>query len=244
MPGMSLSPVPRAVDRLVVELQGVFGPRLRSVAVYGGDVHPGDAHAVEDDRTHTLVIVDDLGPAELRACASLAGTWRSRGLATPLLLTQAELRRSLDAFPMEFDRMLEAHAVAFGEDPLAGLAIAPADLRRACEAQARSHALHLRESYLECAAEPRALARLIAASAGPFRALVAATARLHGEEPPRDAAGVARLARLVSFEASVVTDVLAIAGGRDLSAVDAEATFPRYLEAVETLVRHVDAWRG
>jgi hypothetical protein len=241
---MSEHLTPPAVDRLVVELQGIFGSRLRSVATYGDAVHLGESPRHEDRQVHTLVIVDELPPADLRACAGLASAWRRRGLATPLLLASTDLRRSLDAFPTEFAQILEDHATVHGEDPLAGLTVADADLRRACETQARSHALHLRESYLECAAQPKALAGLVAASAAPFRALLAAVGRLHGEHGPMDDGAATRVAARAGLDAGIIRQVFAAATGQSLAAADAEAIFPLYLAAAEDLVRHVDAWRA
>ena len=236
--------MPPSVDRLVTELQGVFGPRLRSVALYGGSAQLGDPAGQADHRIHTLAVVDQLPPSDLRACAGLAGAWHKRGLAMPLLLTFADLQRSLDAFPMEFDQILADHTTVHGDDPLAGLSVADGDVRRACETQARSHALHLRESYLECGADAKALARLIAASAAPFRALLASVARLHGEHGPFDDAAVARVADRAGLEAGVIRQVLAAAHGRSVAAADAESLYPAYLAAAESLVRHVDAWRA
>ena len=47
-----------------------------------------------------------------------------------------------------------------------------ADVRRACEVQARSHLLHLREGFLETRGRSDALADLIVQSAAAFAALV------------------------------------------------------------------------
>ena len=72
--------------------------------------------------------------------------------ATPLLLAAHEFGRSLDAFPFEFGAILADHVVVSGSDPFDGPPRRPADLRRACEVQARSHLLHLREGFSKRAA--------------------------------------------------------------------------------------------
>src|SRR5205807_2291386 len=113
-----------------------------------------------------------------------AGAWHDRGLATPLLVAAHEFDRSLDAFPIEFGAILADYSVAAGADPFAGLAVDPADLRRACEVQARSHLLHLREGYLETRGRSDALSDLIVKSAAPFAALLVALARLEGHPAP------------------------------------------------------------
>ena len=65
------------------------------------------------------------------------------------MLRGARVRESLDAFPLEFGAILADHAVVSGASPFDGLTVDAADLRRACEVQARSHLLHLREGYIE-----------------------------------------------------------------------------------------------
>ena len=62
-----------------------------------------------------------------------------------------------------------------------GLDVDPADLRRACEVQARSHLLHLREGFLETRGQRRRARRCsIVRSAAPFAALLTSVARLQG----------------------------------------------------------------
>ena len=120
----------------------------------------------------TLAMVETLTGADLRACAASVERWHDAGLATPLLLAANEFERSLDAFPLEFGGILADHLVIAGNNPFDGLRVEPADIRRACEVQARSHLLHLREGFLETRGRADALAVLIVRSAAPFAALI------------------------------------------------------------------------
>src|SRR4051812_31513434 len=139
-----------SVSALERDLREVFGPRLQSLVIYGAHEHERahsnhDAHGDGAAPARTLAVVATLTRDDLAACAARAGAWHDRGLATPLLVAAHEFDRSLDAFPIEFGAILADYSVAAGADPFAGLAVDPADLRRACEVQARSHLLHLRE---------------------------------------------------------------------------------------------------
>lgn len=233
-----------AVDRLVLELEGIFRERLSMVAVYGDGIHLGEAAASHGDRAvHTLAVVASLTADDMRACAGLAEHWAARGLAVPLLLTAVDLRRSLDAFPMEFSDIIAQHHTVRGTDLLEGLAVAREDVRRACEVQARSHALHLRESYVECGANPRRLARLVVASAPPFRALLQSIASLAGHANPTDDAALIDMGSAAGLDAVVLRKVVEIAQSGAVGAGDAEAFYLAYAEAAERLVQHVDAWR-
>jgi hypothetical protein len=243
--------IPDAVHALSRDLGQIFGSRLQSVVAYGLDaaVHAapdphahGGAHAHAAD-VHTLAIVDTLTRDDLAACAGRVEAWHDAGLATPLLLVAREFEAALDAFPLEFGAILADHALVSGRNPFDGLAIDPADLRRACEVQARSHLLHLREGFVETRGRGDALAVLIVGSAAPFAALLKSIARLEGADG-RDASAAGRHAeRRLDVGAGIVTSVVAMAGVTEISNTEAIRIFPRYLDAVERLVAYVDGWR-
>jgi hypothetical protein len=224
--------------RLAADLRAVTASRLRAVLVYGAHVHQ---HAAGDAPVHTLAVVRDLGFADLEALARLDRTWRRAGLATPFIVDEAEFERSFDAFPIEFGAILEHHEILEGDDPFAGRAIDPADVRRACEVQVRSHLLHLREGYLETGGDPAAIHALVASSAAPLQALLTPLARLDGGgvRTPEALAEVA--ARWTGAPAPVFAEVLALASTTAQS-VDAARLFPAYLDAVERLAAFVDGW--
>src|SRR5919109_784259 len=168
---MDLTPAhQQAVSTLARDLGRVFGGRLESFVVYSG--HDGD------DALHSLALVDGLSFRDLTACLPLAETWQRLRLAVPLMLSRDELRRTVDIFPLEYASIIATHAVVFGRSPFEGMTIPFEHLRRACEAQAKSHLIHLREAFLESHGEARGVAALIAASAAPFRAILTNIARL------------------------------------------------------------------
>ena len=208
---------------------------MQSLVVYGGS----DPH---DAPLATLAVVDSVTATDLRYCAERVGLWHSRGLATPLLLEADEFGRSLDAFPFEFGAILADHAVVAGANPFAALAVDPADLRRACEVQARSHLLHLREGYLETRGRADALSVLIVRSAAAFAALVTSVARLEGHTTDDPASAARHVERVLGAPACAVAEVAALAGVHDITSAEAERLFGPYLEAVTRLVKHVDGW--
>ena len=143
-----------AAQRVATELSTIFGSRLRSVVAYGAHLD-----GQTDGPLTCLALVDSLAMSDLDGCAARAGSWHRARIATPLILPVDEFRQSLDAFPLEYGEILRAHHTVFGDDILKGVSIAPADLRRACEAQVKSHLLHLREEYMEAGNDPRAKCR-------------------------------------------------------------------------------------
>jgi hypothetical protein len=238
----------QAVDGLRTDLRAALAARLRALVVYeahgmlGEASGPGDGDLQHNDHVHTLVVVDNLDYSDLARLAPLAANWMKNGLAVPLFLAPEELGRSLDAFPLEFSQMIARHVVIEGDDPLAGLAVADADLRRACEEQVRSHLLHLREGYIQSAGKPEALAGLVSASVLPFRALLVNVARLHGANA-RTPEALARFAEeQLHLRSDGVRPLLLAKRSEQVRDLDVGAFFPAYLQAVEQLTLLVDTW--
>jgi hypothetical protein len=180
------------------QLREIFGERLKMVAAFGAD-------------SQTCAIVDSIAVADLDRCAAAFG-----GKAAPLLMLADELPRALDAFPLELNEIISTRRLLEGADLLAALTVPPEDVRRACEAHARGHLLHLREGYIEAAGDRKAIARLVAASAVPFRALVTSVAKLDGTS-----------ADDLRTRLNLSTD-----------------GFPAALRAAEQLVEYVDRWNA
>jgi hypothetical protein len=212
-----------AVQTLERELREIFGDRLASLATYGPPAPPAKA-------MHTMAIVEGLTKRDLDACAAKVKRWHDLHLATPLILAAHEFENSLDAFPLEFGAILADHTIVAGRNPFARLSVDPADLRRACEVQARSHLLHLREGYLETGGRADALSVLIVRSAAPFKALLDHIARLGGPSAP--------------LSDSIARDVVRLADVSEISNEEARRIFPAYLDAVERLVNQVNGWGG
>jgi hypothetical protein len=228
-----------AAKSLAADLRTVFGDRLRSVVAYGPHLE-GDA----DAPLSCLALVASLTAEDLQGCAALAPRWARAQVATPLILPESEFRRSLDVFPLEYGEIIRAHDRVFGDDPFAGVAISPDDLRRACETQIKSHLVHLREAFIESGGKPGAVASLVKASAPAFTALLRNVARLTGVLTS-DRADATRLgARAAQISEHLVADLLSLEHSRGMVAVDSARLFPEYLAASEQLANAVDTWRA
>ncbi len=179
--------------------------------------------------------------ADLAACAPRLASLNSRVLATPLMLPVDEFRRSLDAFPIEYGAMLARYVVLEGADPFVGVAIRSDDLRGACEVQAKSHLIHLREGYLEAGGKRAAVARLVAASAPAFLALLAHVVRLEGREPSDAPSLVHDIETLVGISSRIVRQILDLRG-LDRPPDTAADLYADCLAAAEQVARYVDTW--
>jgi hypothetical protein len=241
-----MADIPTAVQTLERDLREVFGTRVQSLVVYGSHTHDAAQRDAshghgEPPLVHTLIVVDTMRHDDLSACAARVASWHDAGLATPFILAAGEIARSLDAFPYEFSAILADHAVVSGKSPFEGLSVDSADLRRACEVQARSHLLHLRQGYVETRGRGDALAVLIVRSAAAWASLLQNVARLQGHSS-LDATAAARHVEHALHLTSGVEAIAALTHAREIPSADALRLFPAYLDAAERLANYVDGW--
>jgi hypothetical protein len=209
-----------AFDELTRDLVQIFGDRLASLVAYGEP---------KDEAAHTLALVDRPTFTDFAKCAPRTAAWHRLGLATPLVLSRDEFRRSLDVFPLEYGEIIARHTVLAGSDPFVGVSVREADVRRGCELLAKSQLIHLREGFLETGGNPAAIARLISDSTTTFRTLLANLERL-------DPGGAAR--------AGATEDLVReVAAAADTAIAEPSALLARYIAVVERLWQYVDTWR-
>lgn len=232
----------RALARLRTDLQEIFGSRLESLVLYG-------AHAAATDDApagpplHTLALVGSLAFADLATCAGRVPAWKRAGLATPLLLGSDEFAASLDAFPLEYGAIIAHHHVVHGADPFTGISVDAEDVRRACEVQAKSHLLHLREGFLETGGHGDAVARLIQGSIGSFSTLLLNLATLDQAAATTPEALVRYAETRIHVSGALIARLLALPSRPTPGADEALQLYPPYLDASETLARFVDRWK-
>ncbi len=228
----------RAIDALARDLDETFGPRLHSLVAYPGNQADGSVHS--------CAIVDNLVFRDLVACLPTTENWHQRGVAVPLMLATGELERTVDIFPLEYASILADYVVVRGGDPFKGMAIALEDIRRATEGQAKSHLIHLREAFLESHGETTRIARLIASSAAPLRALLTHISRLVESTagPLPDEALAAMVERRMGVPAATVREVLKSSSGGHSAIPDPSALLAHYVDAAQKIWQFVDGWRS
>jgi hypothetical protein len=137
--------------------------------------------------------------------------------------------------------ILADHVVVSGTSPFDGLRVEAADLRRACEVQARGHLLHLRQAFMETRGRADALAVLIVRSAPAWASLLQNVARLDGHSSHDPTAAARHVERLLTVT-NGVEEIVKLAGVQEIPSADALRIFPGYLDAVERLTKYVDGW--
>ena len=171
--------------------------------------------------------------------AGSGSTWRRRSSCP----TQ-EFRRSLDAFPLEYDEILRAHERVFGGDPFDGVdnltrRSAPR-LRNADQEPPPASARRLHRGRRAPAGDRRSRHRL---GAGIRRAAPQRRAAEQRAHTARREAATREGARAAGLPEGIVVDILRLEHRPAIPMTDGAKLFPDYLAAVEQLARAVDAWR-
>ena len=229
----------KAIDVLTRDLDHIFGARLQSLVAYPGNQADGSVHS--------CAIVDGLGFRDLVACLPQTESWHHRGIAVPLMLASGELERTVDIFPLEYSSILADYVVVQGVDPFEGMAIAIEDIRRATEGQAKSHLIHLREAFLESHGETTRIARLIASSAAPLRALLTNITRMDHKNSgatPSDDTLVKMAETRIGVPGALIREVLASSSGGHSTITDPSALLERYVDAARKIWAYVDGWHS
>ncbi len=151
----------QAIERIVMpaleRLDAVL-PAGYSAVLYGSAAR-GEYRAGVSD-VNLLVVCDALDAASLRLISGAVAQLRRERQPPPLLIERQEWVRATDVFPIEITDIQVAHSVLRGADPVAGLEVDPADLRRALEAELRARLLRLRQAYAAGYGDSKLLGRV------------------------------------------------------------------------------------
>lgn len=169
----NLERLPEEARRRIVpfleELLMAFDGSIISIFVYGSVTGP-DYNPRESDINLGVVLEDISLPRLAPALKAVKKAFRAR-IPAPLFLSPAYIKRSLDAFPIEFIGMKDTRLVLLGSDVLADIEVKKEDLLRECEYQLKGRLVTIRQAYLEQALDRKGLERLVKAS---FKALMPA----------------------------------------------------------------------
>jgi hypothetical protein len=214
---------------------------LRSVVLYGSAAR-GD-HTGKSSDLNVMVEVQEGDPERLLPAAPVQQRWEREGNRPLLFVTQEWIRGSTDVFPLEFLDMLDAHKILFGEDPLAGVEVSGANLRRQCEHEIRSIVLKLRAAYLDAHGKARHLYDLLAASFGSVATVARAALRLAGDQVPAHSDAVFEaVAGRFGLDAEPFRQVAGLKKAGSPEALERmRTTFLAYFAQIAALGRALDA---
>jgi predicted nucleotidyltransferase len=168
---------------IIDDYRGLFGEDLVSILCYGSAA--SDDYIAGKSDINFLVVLSERGIDLIDQAFDLIAKWKKRNVATPLFLTQAYVKTSLDVFPIEYLNFQNNYKLVFGKDLLKDLTFDRESLRLQCEREVKGKLLVLREAFLETQGKGKDLQQVMAGSLGAMVAIFGALLHLKGEEIPR-----------------------------------------------------------
>ena len=229
------------LKELVARLQKAYGPELVSVVLYGSAA-VGDRKPPYSD-VNIFCVLPQVTPKELGAAELIFRWWQGKGNPPPLLMSEQEVRRSTDCFPIEFHDMQECRKVLHGRDIVAELVIQNLHYRSQVEYELRSKFIRLRQKAGGVMNDPKLLTQLMSDSVATFLVLARHVLQLSGAAnvPMAKRDVVTALATHINVDVAPFQQLLNLREGEKVRAgFDAEALFAQYLASVEKLIDTVD----
>lgn len=166
-----------------------FGLNLKGLILYGSAA--GLEYRPDISDINVLAVLDSIDPGHNSFGRKAFREWIEANRVSPLFLTDEEISRAQDVFPMEFLEMQKRRRVLAGKDFLSGLTINPVNLRHQLEYELRGRLLMLR-SWLTAGAEPEALERGLMKAFNSALIILKSLLRLEQQDVPEYSAAVIR----------------------------------------------------
>ena len=229
-----------ALERFRGDLEAALGERLVAVVLYGG-IAKGEYAPLTSD-VNAMVVLRDATTATLdRMVAPVQEGMRDCRLAV-MVLTEEDLRRSTDVFPVKFLDMQRHHRVLCGRDVLADLDIAEAHLRLRCEQEIKNLLLRLRQFYVQRQHRPELVEATLGRAVSSFLIDLSVVLLLKTGQVPTGKEAIAEAAaRELGLDGRVLYEVLALKGGtRQPNADELKRLYDEFMRSVEQAAEIVD----
>lgn len=175
----------KSLEQLRDGLQTALGDRLISLILYGDAARLGDFDPQFSD-VSVLQVLSDVSVDTLKLARPSLVRARQQLRLSVMTLTEDDLRRSCDVFPIRFVDMQEHHRLMCGRDVLSSLSIADDHLRLRCEQELKNLMIRQRMVYLRFAEQPEALGKSMAESIGAALRLISVALTLKTGLTPDD----------------------------------------------------------
>jgi hypothetical protein len=174
-----------ALEQFRDEISTLY-PDLVSLIAYGSAL--GEEFHASHSNVNLLLVLPRVDAAALARGAAVFRRHREKNRILPLVLSEQELRDSVDVFAVEFLDIKERHSVLKGIDVFEQLLIPGTWLRHQCEFELRGKLIRLRQGFLECDGKEKQLVALMVQVMSGLLPLGRSLLRLAGERAPHAAA--------------------------------------------------------
>ncbi len=235
LPATARAPLGLFVDSLKerfhrdLDCLAVYGPVLR------GEFNP------KLTELNVLIVLRQLGSAELRRLVEPVQLARHEVLLEPLVLSLEDLRRSTDVFALRVLECQRRYQVLAGEDLIGSLFVSSEHVRLACEAEAKRIVLRLRQLYLVRPGLRPAWQEALIDNLRPLLRILSFSLELAGRTPPQRVDELLDQAHeAIGIDRDVLRKVLALRYEHRPEHRELEELFEDYLDNAVKLASFVD----
>jgi hypothetical protein len=232
-----------AVRRWQERVRTALGQEWLATYLHGSVLTQGfDARR---SKVNVLVVARALPTETLDALVRALPETRTPPQIEPLFMSQRQIEKSLDVFPIEWLEIQERHLLLEGHDVLATMEVPRTYLRLQLEHELRGKFLQLRQAYLLHGRHPEALEPVLEGSASSFATLFRTLLRLRGESPPADTPRVIeRISDLFKLEPEALLGAYMVRyGSRRYRGNELITLYRKFLVEMERLVAAIDELR-
>ena len=205
-----------------------------------GSVARGD-YILGRSNINTLLIINNRSMDLLQRAGQLHRQWGKHQIIAPLLMTEEDLGRSANLFPLELLQMKQHHVVLSGQDPLEIITINETTLGWQCEQELMANLLRVRQRFIEGEGRIEAIQALLILSITAVLPCIRGILYLLGQpSTEKDVEILEQLPDTLQFDSTTFLDILNMKRG--LSSPGSKEwikVYDRYLEQLERFSQRV-----
>lgn len=224
------------------EIKKIFGDNLVSVILFGSAVR-GDFVKGKSD-INLLIVRKKRNSNEMLKLHKIYKKLKRRiNLAVPLLLTENEIKRSTDVFPMEYRDIKDFHIVLKGKDVFKNLKIEDRFLRLELESQIKGKLILLRESFIQSLNNKRILKNILLNSIPAITVILRNVFILNKKPVPQDIESLINSAeKLTKIKFNAFREIIELK--KDINKrIDIIQIYSDYIAEIEKLSDYIDKFK-
>jgi hypothetical protein len=228
-----------ALEAWLNELRDALGAEFVALMFYGG-LARGEFTPKTSD-VNLLAVVSSAPTALLDRAAPVIRRGARDHRAGVFLLTEGELRRATDVFPVKLLDIKRHHHLLDGRDVLRDLVIDSSHLRLRCEQELRDLLFSLRRVYVHQGPFPELLETSLTRSVSSVLVNLGVLTELRTGHPAPDRGAMLAEARAAGLDTAPIEAVMALRRRESQpSAIELPPIFARFLQALEQIIQHAD----
>lgn len=151
--------VRRTLNRYIVQLRKRLGSEIEGIILYGSLVRGEYVEGYSN--VNLVIILRDCTLENVQQCARLSEKSKKQEIVPPLVLTEEELRNTVECFPLEYFEIKDNHVLLEGRDPFLTLHISDRNLQLQCQQELNGNLFRVRQRFIEGGGSPQGIRALL-----------------------------------------------------------------------------------